>query len=98
LPGVHFFGRGTTTMFGTQGLTATGGVFAACGIPAAAEDGAETWLLFSNASTASSWKNFNHDRSSGGFDRMTSAAVNVLLAVGVSVCVFLVAWWLVGKL
>jgi hypothetical protein len=29
---------------------------------------------------------------------MTSAVVNVLLAVGVSVCVFLVAWWLVGKL
>ena len=29
---------------------------------------------------------------------MTNAAVNVLLAVGVSVCVFVVAWWLVGKL
>jgi hypothetical protein len=43
-------------------------------------------------------KTFNHDRGSGGFDRMISAAVNVLLAVGVSVCVFLVAWWLVRKL
>ena len=29
---------------------------------------------------------------------MTNAVVNVLLAVGVSVCIFFVAWWLVGKL
>jgi hypothetical protein len=29
---------------------------------------------------------------------MSSAVLPVLLAVGVSVCVFLVAWWLVGKL
>jgi hypothetical protein len=29
---------------------------------------------------------------------MSGAVVPVLLAVGVSVCVFLVVWWLVGKL
>ena len=41
---------------------------------------------------------FNRDRGSGGFERMSSAVVNVSLAVGVSVCVFLVAWWMVRKL
>jgi hypothetical protein len=29
---------------------------------------------------------------------MGGAVLSVLLAVGISVCVFLVAWWLVGKL
>jgi hypothetical protein len=29
---------------------------------------------------------------------MSAAVVFVLLAVGVAVCVFVVAWWLVGKL
>jgi hypothetical protein len=43
-------------------------------------------------------QNFNHDRGSGELDQMSSAVVNVLLAVGVSVCVFLVAWWMVRKL
>jgi hypothetical protein len=42
-------------------------------------------------------KGIHRDRG-GGFDRMSSAVLPVLLAVGVSVCVFLVAWWLVGKL
>jgi hypothetical protein len=28
---------------------------------------------------------------------MSTAVVFVLLAVGVAVCVFVVAWWLVGK-
>jgi hypothetical protein len=52
LPSVHFFGRGTITMLGTnflssgshttQGMTAAGAVFAPCGIvPAAAEVSAE---------------------------------------------------------
>jgi hypothetical protein len=34
----------------------------------------------------------------GGFSGMIGAVLPVLLAVGVSVCVFLVAWWLVGRL
>jgi hypothetical protein len=34
----------------------------------------------------------------GGFSGMSGAVLPVLLAVGVSVCVFLVVWWLVGKL
>jgi hypothetical protein len=29
---------------------------------------------------------------------MTGAVLPVLLAVGVSACVFLVTWWLLGKL
>ena len=29
---------------------------------------------------------------------MSGAVIPVLLAIGVCVCVFLVAWWLVGKL
>jgi hypothetical protein len=29
---------------------------------------------------------------------MSGAVLPVLLAVGVGVCVFLVAWWLVGRL
>jgi len=29
---------------------------------------------------------------------MGGAVLSVLLAVGIGVCVFLVAWWLVGKL
>jgi hypothetical protein len=55
LPGVHFFGRGNITMFGTQDLTAAGASFAPYGIVTAdAEDGAEFRLHFSNSSTASS--------------------------------------------
>jgi hypothetical protein len=34
----------------------------------------------------------------GGFSGMSGAVLPVLLAVGVSICVFLVVWWLVGKL
>ena len=38
------------------------------------------------------------DRCGGGFGRMIGAVLAVLLAVGVAVCVFLVAWWLLRKL
>ena len=32
------------------------------------------------------------------YSEMTSAVLLVLLAVGISVCVFVVVWWLLGKL
>jgi hypothetical protein len=34
----------------------------------------------------------------GGFGEMIGAVLLVLLAVGMSVCVFVVVWWLLGKL
>jgi hypothetical protein len=39
-----------------------------------------------------------HRSCCGGYGGMSGAIIPVLLAVGVSVCVFVVAWWLVGKL
>jgi hypothetical protein len=36
--------------------------------------------------------------SNGGFGGMSGAVLPVFLAVGVCVCVFLVVWWLIGKL
>jgi hypothetical protein len=34
----------------------------------------------------------------GGFGEMIGAVLFVLLAVGMSICVFVVVWWLLGKL
>ena len=39
-----------------------------------------------------------HRDRGAGFGGMSGAVLPVLLAVGVSVCVFVVVWWLVGKL
>jgi hypothetical protein len=39
----------------------------------------------------------HRDRHSG-LGEMSGAALPVLLAAGISVCVFVVVWWLVGKL
>jgi hypothetical protein len=39
-----------------------------------------------------------HRDGRGGFGGMSGAVLPVLLAAGVSVFVFVVAWWLVGKL